>query len=107
MSWFSRPGRSLGKADVTAVARAAVAFTSEQNAVRCLPAHRICEPSEIGQLTAEVFHLLDLQPCWLLQVLPSTASAEGEPSLFGCFIGLIPSSDFSSACMLIVRLLPA
>ena len=28
--------------------------------------HRICEPSEFGQLTAEVFHLLDLQPCWLL-----------------------------------------
>src|SRR5215510_2355701 len=94
MSWFSRPGRSLGKVDVTGeetrkrtltatpagvqgseeryaeitsrlqsfdnhqasefaatevvptadfccVARAAVAFTSEQNAVCCLPAHRM------------------------------------------------------------------
>src|SRR5262245_39898241 len=30
------------------------------------------------------------------EVLSSAASAEGEPSLFGCFIGLIPSSDFSS-----------
>ena len=39
--------------------------------------------------------------------LSSTASAEGEPSLFGCFIGIIPSSDFSSAYMLIVRLLPS
>src|SRR5262249_18490639 len=39
--------------------------------------------------------------------LPSTASAEGEPSLFGCFIGPIPSSDFSSAYMPIVRLLPS
>src|SRR5215510_6535122 len=36
--------------------------------------------------------------------LSSTASAEGEPSLFGCFIGIIPSSDFSSAYMPIVRL---
>jgi hypothetical protein len=41
------------------------------------------------------------------EVLPSTASAEGEPSLFGCFIGTIPSSNFSSAFMLIVRLLPS
>ena len=41
------------------------------------------------------------------EVLPSTASAEGEPSLFGRFIGITPSSDSSSACMLIVRLLPA
>src|SRR5215831_7188714 len=39
--------------------------------------------------------------------LSSTASAEGEPSLFGCFIGIIPSSDFSSAYMPIVRLLPS
>ena len=37
----------------------------------------------------------------------SAASAEGAPSLFGCFIGLIPSSDFSSANMLIVWLLPS
>ena len=41
------------------------------------------------------------------EVLPSAASAEGEPSLFGCFIGPIPSSDFSSAYMFIVRLLPS
>ena len=41
------------------------------------------------------------------KVFPSTASAEGAPSLFGCFIGPIPSSDFSSACMLVVRLLPS
>src|SRR5215467_5392986 len=27
------------------------------------------------------------------EVLPSTASAEGRPSLFGCFIGPITSSD--------------
>src|SRR5580704_2820512 len=43
--------------------RAAVAFTSEHSAVCYLPAHRICWPSEIGQLTAQVFHLLDSQPC--------------------------------------------
>src|SRR5215831_3696199 len=36
------------------------------------------------------------------EVLSSAASAEGAPSLFGCFIGIIPSSDFSSAYVLIV-----
>jgi hypothetical protein len=42
-----------------------VAFTSEQNAVRSSP--RIGYASRPnGQLTAEVSHLLDLQPCWLL-----------------------------------------
>ena len=41
------------------------------------------------------------------KVFPSTASAEGAPSLFGCFIGTIPLSDFSSAFMLVVRLLPS
>ena len=50
--------------------RAAVAFTSEQNAVRCLPAHRMLLAVRIGQLTAEVFRLLDLQPCWLLRTYP-------------------------------------
>jgi hypothetical protein len=48
-----------------------------------------------------------LPPFPLGEGLSSTASAEGEPSLFGCFIGPIPSSDFSSAFMLIVRLLPS
>src|SRR6516162_11383273 len=43
--------------------RAAVAFTSEHSAGCYLPAHRICQPSEIGQMTAKVFHLLDSQPC--------------------------------------------
>jgi len=43
-----------------------MAFSSEQNAVRYLPAHRMLLAVRIGQLTAEVFHLLDLQPCWLL-----------------------------------------
>ena len=38
-------------------------------------------------------------------VLPSTASAEGKPSLFGRFSGTITPSEFSSACMFIVRLL--
>src|SRR5262245_64647248 len=37
----------------------------------------------------QVFHPLDLQPCWLLQVLTSTASAEGKPALFGCFNGIL------------------
>jgi hypothetical protein len=46
-------------------------------------------------------------PFPLGEVLPSTASAEGKPSLFGRFIGTTPSSDSSSACMPIVRLLPA
>src|SRR6266851_4289866 len=36
--------------------------------------------------------------------LPSTASAEGCPSLFGCFTGTTAQSDFSSACMPAVRL---
>src|SRR5262245_56454294 len=40
--------------------RAVVGFTSVQHAVRYLPAHRICYPSEIRQLTAAVSHLLDL-----------------------------------------------
>jgi hypothetical protein len=35
--------------------------------------------------------------------LPSTASAEGCPPLFGCFTGSTAQSDFSSACMLAVR----
>src|SRR5262245_36447557 len=44
----------------------------------------------IGQLTAEVFHLLDLQPCWLLLPLcdmdqsvarPDEAQATGHPIL--------------------------
>jgi hypothetical protein len=48
-----------------------------------------------------------IAPFPLGEVLPSTASAEGKPSLFGRFIGITPSSDSSSACMLIVRLLPA
>ena len=38
------------------------------------------------------------------EVLPSTVSAEETPSLFDRFIGTTPSSDSSSACMLIVRL---
>jgi hypothetical protein len=46
--------------------RAAMAFSSEQNAVRYLPAHRMLLAVRNGQLTAEVSHLLDLQPCWLL-----------------------------------------
>src|SRR5664279_5436773 len=37
-------------------------------------------------------------------VLPSTASAEGKPSLFGRFSGTMTPSEFSSACMFIVRL---
>jgi hypothetical protein len=41
------------------------------------------------------------------EVLPSTVSAEKTPLLFDRFIGTTPSSDSSSACMLIVRLLPA
>jgi hypothetical protein len=40
-------------------------------------------------------------------VLPSTASAEGKPSLFGRFSGTMTPSEFSSACMFIVRLLPS
>src|SRR6267143_1692491 len=40
-------------------------------------------------------------------VLPSTASAEGKPSLFGRFAGTMTPSEFSSACMFIVRLLPS
>jgi len=35
--------------------------------------------------------------------LPSTASAEGRPPLFGCFTGTTAQSDFSSACMSAVR----
>lgn len=45
-------------------------------------------------------------PFPLGEVLASTTSAEGKPSLFGRFSGTITPSDFSSACMLIVRLLP-
>jgi len=45
---------------------------SEQNAVRCLAAHRMLLAVRIGQLTAEVFHLLDLQPCWLLRSFRDT-----------------------------------
>ena len=40
-------------------------------------------------------------------VLPSTASVEGKPSLFGRFSGTMTPSEFSSACMFIVRLLPS
>jgi hypothetical protein len=40
------PLRSFPPLASTLDAGAAVAFTSEQNAVRCLPAHRICWPSE-------------------------------------------------------------
>ena len=40
------------------------------------------------------------------EALPSTISARSEPPLFDRFIGTMPSSDSSSACMLIVRLLP-
>jgi hypothetical protein len=36
--------------------------------------------------------------------LPSSASAEGRPSLFGCFTSTTAQSDFSSACMSAVRL---
>jgi hypothetical protein len=39
--------------------------------------------------------------------LPSPASAEGQPSLFGRFSGTMAPSEFSSACMFIVRLLPS
>jgi hypothetical protein len=35
------------------------------------------------------------------EALPSTISARGEPPLFDRFIGTMPSSDSSSACMLI------
>src|SRR5262245_43889118 len=37
----------------------------------------------IGQLTAEVFHLLDLQPCWLLRSIRGipTASPPRQKSL--------------------------
>ena len=41
----------------------------------------------IGQLTAEVFHLLDLQPCWLLRTIAPFGSidapcpvTEGKPT---------------------------
>src|ERR1700736_4703353 len=37
-------------------------------------------------------------------VLPSTVSAEGKPSLFDRFSGTMTPSEFSSACMFIVRL---
>jgi hypothetical protein len=53
--------RSFPPLASTLDAGAAVAFTSEQNAVRYLPAHRICYS-----------HLLDLQPCWLLLGLAPT-----------------------------------
>jgi hypothetical protein len=46
-------------------------------------------------------------PFPLGEVLPSTASAEGKPSLFGRFSGTMTPSEFSPACMLIVRLLPS
>ena len=46
-------------------------------------------------------------PFPLGEVLPSTASAEGKPSLFGHFSGTMTPSEFSSACMFIVRLLPS
>ena len=46
-------------------------------------------------------------PFPLGEVLPSPVSAEETPSLFDRFIGTTPSSDSSSACMLIVRLLPS
>ena len=46
-------------------------------------------------------------PFPLGEVLPSTASAEGKPSLFGRFSGTMTPSEFSSACMLIVRLSPS
>ena len=39
------------------------------------------------------------------RALPSSASAEGYPSLFGWFTGTTAQSDFSSACMSAVRLM--
>ena len=39
--------------------------------------------------------------------LPSTASAEGRPPLFGCFTGTTAQSDFSSPCMSAVRFMAA
>src|SRR5215468_7100396 len=81
------PPRSFPPLASNTGARAAVAFTSEQNAVRCLPAHRICWPSEFGQLTAEVFHLLDLQPCWLLRSKRDESARLIRPSsLVSCSI---------------------
>jgi hypothetical protein len=59
------PPRSFPPLASTLNAGAAVAFTSEQNAFVTSP--RIGYASRPnGQLTAEVSHLLDLQPCWLL-----------------------------------------
>ena len=46
-------------------------------------------------------------PFPLGEVLPSTVSAEGKPSLFDRFSGTTTPSESSSACMLIVRLLPS
>src|SRR5712691_8844027 len=40
----------------------------------------------------------------LVCVLPSPASAESRPSLFGWFTGTTAQSDFSSTCMSAVRL---
>jgi hypothetical protein len=40
-------------------------------------------------------------------ILPSTASAEGKPPLFDRFPGTMTPSEFSSACMFIVQLLPS
>jgi hypothetical protein len=38
------------------------------------------------------------------RALPSPASAEGFPPLFGWFAGITAQSDFSSTCMSAVRL---
>src|SRR5215467_14691804 len=88
------PGSSLG----SNVGRHAV----KPRALRRTAANRIDVATRLSVRTTAACRLFPLG-----EALPSTASAGSCLPLFGRFVGTMASSDFSSAYMLGVRLLPS
>src|ERR1700726_4388153 len=72
------------------------------HALRRTAANRIDVASRLSVRTTAACRLFPLG-----ETLPSTTSAGSCLPLFGRFLGTVASSDFSSTCMLGVRLLPS
>ena len=101
------PPRSLPPPASRLNARAAVAFTSEQNAVRYLPAHRICQPSEwvidgrglspprsAALLAAPGLHPYVSRPAQRTLPTSSSGRAWWQAGIPPAIIPLAPHSDF-------------
>ena len=82
--------------------RTSVANGLDPSAVRRTAANRIDVATRLSVRTTAVCRLFPLG-----EALPSTTSAGSCLPLFGRFVGTIASSDFSSTCMLGVRLMPS